>query len=86
MNDIKGLREEIDKTDKKILELLSRRFSLVKMVGEYKKKNNLPILDLKREEEILQKKTTEGEKVGLSKSFVRKIWQLFFEEAYLHEK
>ena len=47
MSDIKELRNKIDEIDKAIAELFE--------IGEYKKTNNLPILDSKREEEVIAK-------------------------------
>ncbi len=55
MSDIKELRNKIDEIDKAIAELFEKRMQLAKEIGEYKKTNNLPILDSKREEEVIAK-------------------------------
>ncbi len=47
------IREQITEIDNKIIKLLEQRFELCKRVGEIKRANNLPILDEKREQEIL---------------------------------
>ena len=51
---LKELREQIDKTDKKLVKILAKRFALTKEVGEYKKNHNLKALAEKREEQILK--------------------------------
>lgn len=55
MSDIKELRNKIDEIDKAIAELFEKRMQLAKEIGEYKKANSLPILDSKREEEVISK-------------------------------
>jgi monofunctional chorismate mutase len=48
------LRKAIDEIDLEMMELFKKRMELSYMVGEYKKENHLPILDLAREKEILK--------------------------------
>lgn len=42
------LRKEIDTIDRAIIELLAKRFSVVKKIGEYKKIHKLSPLDASR--------------------------------------
>ena len=46
-------REQIDKIDAQIVDLFCKRMDVAKQIAEYKKENNLPVLDLKREREKL---------------------------------
>lgn len=46
-------RKELDETDAQLLELFKKRMSTVKNIAEYKKENNLPVLQQGREREIL---------------------------------
>lgn len=55
MKDIKELRQEIDLIDKQMKVLFFKRMETAHQIGEYKKENNLPIFDPKREEEIINK-------------------------------
>lgn len=55
MKDIKELRQEIDLIDKQMKVLFFKRMETAYQIGEYKKANNLPIFDPKREEEIINK-------------------------------
>ena len=56
MNQLENLRKEIDEIDKELLSLFQKRMSCVHKVADFKKANNMPILDKKREQEILDKK------------------------------
>lgn len=48
-----NLRKQIDQIDENLLSLLKERLKISKKVGIYKKANNLPIYQAKREKEIL---------------------------------
>ncbi len=86
MKDLSKLREEIDSIDSQLLTLLSERIKLVREVGEYKKENNLPIVDPVREQKIIDQKIEQADKFELSPTFIQKIWRIIFDEAYEQEK
>ena len=52
--DLKDLRDEIDQIDKEILGLFVKRMEVVKKVAEFKKQNNLPVLQGGREKEVIE--------------------------------
>jgi len=54
-NGLDPLRKEIDEIDTALLKLFERRMEVVKGVGEYKKKNNLPIFNENREQQVIDK-------------------------------
>lgn len=86
MKDLNQLREEIDAVDTQLLDLLSQRVQLVREVGEYKKANDLPIVDPQREQKIIARKMENAEKLNLRGDFIKKIWRTIFDEAYEIEK
>ncbi|MBO4265938.1 MAG: chorismate mutase [Lachnospiraceae bacterium] len=53
--DIKKLREQIDRIDAKILKLYEERMDVARKIGQYKIDNDLPIYDAAREDEKLEK-------------------------------
>lgn len=55
MNELDKYRKEIDEIDNQIIHLFNERFLVTDKVGIYKKKNNLDILNSKRENEIFTK-------------------------------
>jgi len=54
---IKRIRDEIDSIDEKIIDLLKRRMALAREVGSLKKVLNIPVEDLSREKEIIDRLT-----------------------------
>ena len=53
MNLLKKERKNIDSIDKKIIALLSKRFSKAKRLKNIKKQQNLKITDRQREKEVI---------------------------------
>jgi chorismate mutase/prephenate dehydratase len=66
MRDLNEIRKDINEIDDKLIELYKRRMDCAEEVGYYKKENNIPILNEKREEEILKKIEENGGKYGAS--------------------
>ena len=48
-------REQIDKIDSQILELINTRAKVALEIGHLKKQNNLPVISLEREKKLLDK-------------------------------
>lgn len=55
MSDIKELRDKIDAIDEKMLSLFVERMCIAEEIVEYKRKNNLAILNSSREKEVIDK-------------------------------
>ena len=55
MNKLEEARLIINEVDSKMIELFKERMTAAKMVAEYKKENNLPVLDKAREEALIKK-------------------------------
>jgi chorismate mutase len=70
LNSIEALRVRIDETDNDILSLLSKRMEFASDIGEYKKRNNISILQPTRWNEILNSAVEKGRQRGLSDEFV----------------
>ncbi|VVB78307.1 Chorismate mutase [uncultured archaeon] len=71
-------RKEIDKIDKKIMKLIETRLYHARKLGEYKKKNGIPIIDKKREKEIIRDRVSKSK---LSKEFTSKLFLLMINES-----
>ena len=52
--ELEHLRGQIEEVDRAIVETLNRRLQLVARIRRYKEENGLPLLDLEREEQLLQ--------------------------------
>jgi chorismate mutase len=86
--DIKEIREKIDKFDEEITILIAKRLEISKDVAEYKKINNLPIRNLEREKEVIEKMHIKLKSLGIEdKEFAKKIFQTIIDKsASIQEK
>ena len=77
MKDLTEIRTEIDSIDNELIELFKRRMDCSKAVAEYKKTNNIPILNAQREEEILNTVAQKGGEYGeYARELFKKIMEL----------
>ena len=80
-------RNQIDSIDDQLIELLAKRFEVVKQVGAYKKEHHLPPLQPGRWQEVLEKRTQKAEEFALDSEFVVDVWNRIHEYALeLEEK
>lgn len=84
--DLKEIRESIDKIDKHILTLLDERFKLMPLVKDYKDKNNLPIDDPKREEQLLKRLKELAKEKNIDENFIADLYQLIIAESKNHQR
>ena len=81
MEKIKKARKHIDRIDTALIAILAERMSLMPEIGEYKKKNKIPITDEKREIEIMKRLKKIGRDYGLDEGFVEEAFLSIFNEA-----
>jgi len=75
------MRDEIDHIDDELMNLLSNRMKVARDIGDYKKDNNMTILQAKRWNEILEKAKKVSSERGLSMEFVTKFINAVHEES-----
>lgn len=74
-------RQEIDKIDSTIINLLYKRFEIVKEIAKYKKKRKLPVFSRKREHEAIMSRCVAGNLKSIRPKFIRMIFKLVFKES-----
>jgi len=73
--DLAGLRGEIDDIDSELLQLLARRMEVSAQIGEYKKQNNVTVVQMDRWKKILADHVVTGEAMGLSPLLINKVFE-----------
>jgi monofunctional chorismate mutase len=74
-------RERINEIDQKIIEILSQRASVIQELAEYKKQHKIPIIDIKREKEVLENVRIISLKNKLNPDSVEKIFSEILQES-----
>ncbi|MFT4016141.1 3-deoxy-7-phosphoheptulonate synthase [Terrimonas sp.] len=82
---LEKLRQQINHLDDEMMQLLSQRMKLAEKIGQYKKENNITILQTSRWNEILERAFVRGEKIGLGKEFITKYFDAVHMESINHQ-
>ena len=82
---LERMRQQINQLDDELMQLLGQRMKIAETIGNYKKENNITILQTKRWNEILERAAKKGERFGLSKEFIVKYFDAVHMESITHQ-
>ncbi len=80
---LEELRLEIDKVDDELIALVEKRMDIASNIAKYKKENNLPVLNSKREREKLNDIASKSR--DDIESYMRVLYSLMFELSRSHQ-
>lgn len=75
------LREQIDQLDDQIMQTMAARMKISEQIGNYKRDNNVTILQVNRWEEIVETRIAQGNAMGLGSEFVNSLLKLVHNES-----
>lgn len=78
---LKIFREEIDKIDDEILNLLAKRMNVSDKIGVYKKEHGLTVLQIDRWKQVLEDHINKGVKLGLNEGSVKEIFEIIHKDS-----
>ena len=76
---IDQLRAKIDVIDENLIYALGSRMKVCRQIGEYKKNNNIAIIQTSRWDSIIEKVAEKGEEYGLSEKFLNAVFNAIHE-------
>lgn len=82
---LERLRQQINHLDDELMQILGQRMKVSENIAQYKKENNITILQTNRWNEILNRATQRAEKLGLSKEFITKYFDAVHMESISHQ-
>lgn len=82
---LEKLRQQINHLDDELMQILGQRMKVAEQIGQYKKDNNITILQTNRWNDILERGFKRAEKVGLSKEFVTRYLDAVHMESINHQ-
>ncbi len=75
------LRDQIDQLDDDILSKMAERMKISEKIGQYKKDNNVTILQVNRWDEIIHTRVSMAKAMGLDEGFTRDLLRLVHHES-----
>jgi len=82
---LEKLREQINHLDDELMQLLGQRMKIADKIGEYKKNNQVTILQTNRWNQILERAFAKGDKLGLSREFITRYFDAVHMESINHQ-
>jgi chorismate mutase len=82
---LEKLRQQINHLDDELMTILGQRMKVAEKIAEYKKENNITVLQTKRWNEILDRACRKGDKLGLSKEFITQYFDAVHLESIQHQ-
>ncbi len=78
---LEELRTEIDKLDGELLQILAKRMEIIDEIGDYKRDNDITILQMKRWAGMIKDRMSIGTHLGLDNFFLKKLLNLIHKES-----
>ena len=78
---LEELRTEVDKLDVELLQILAKRLEIIDEIGNYKKENDITILQMKRWAGIIEDRLSIGSELGLNKEFLKRMLNIIHKES-----
>lgn len=75
------LRQQIDRINEELLDLLARRMRVTCEIGIYKKEHHMPVIQQNRYNTLMEKLVKDGVQLGMSEEFIRSILAAIHEES-----
>lgn len=83
---LEKLRQQINQLDDELMQILGRRMKVAEQIGDYKRQNNITILQTSRWNEIIERAFAKGEQLGLSREFITRYFDAVHMESISHQK
>lgn len=78
---LRQLREQIDRCDDELLEVLANRMQIARDIGQYKLEHGMPVVQSERYADLMQKRVETAVGLNLSSDFIRHILAVIHEES-----
>jgi chorismate mutase len=81
INQLDELRDKVDHVDREIIEMIAARMKMVEQIGNYKRDNNVTILQMERWKQITESRPEWGNILDLNPDLVLDIYKLIHQES-----
>lgn len=78
---LEQLRSRIDQIDQELIDVLHHRMQIVHQIGDLKIANNVTAVQIARMNDIMDRRTDHGKKLGLRSEYIQEVWRIIHEES-----
>ena len=75
-DELAAMRSKIDNIDRELMEVLAARMSIVEKLGDYKRDNNVAVLQLDRWKQVHADRAKQATGLGLYPEFIEELFKL----------
>lgn len=75
------LRQQLDKIDTELLDILARRFEVAREIGRYKKLHRMPVVQAERYNDVIRTRVEAGTSMQMDKDFLTNILLAIHDES-----
>ena len=75
------LRQRIDQCDSDLMEVLNKRMTIAREIGQFKKEHNMQVVQTKRYGDVLAERIQQAEEMGINRQFIRNVMEAIHEES-----
>jgi len=79
---LEGYRRQIDKLDVELVDVLARRFAVVRNVGALKAGTDISVVQPERAQAVIDRAAALAQEKGLDGDFVRKLYEAMIDHAH----
>lgn len=83
--ELQSFREQIDALDAELIDLLARRFEIVRKVGNMKAERNIPVVQSDRAELVKARNEALAVEKDIPEGFVYRVYEMMIDEAHVIE-
>ena len=75
------LRQQIDRIDRELLDVLARRMEVSRQIGRYKKEHSMPVVQAGRYNDVMRTRVSQGVDMGMGAEFMKTVLLAIHDES-----
>lgn len=80
--ELEEYRKQIDALDQEVVDVLARRFDVVRKVGAFKRGSSMEAIQPARAQAVKDRAVRMGQEAGLDADFVRRLYEVLIDYAH----
>jgi chorismate mutase len=78
---LEAMRSDIDALDRQLIDIVARRMAVCREIGEYKKRNNVAVVQSSRFESMMEARYAQGDGANIARQCIKQIFDAIHTES-----